>query len=121
MLNVAGNSVTALTGADYSKFRIYEELQTICRKSMREFVKVAEAKDIPLSEDDIEDIIQYYVSYKGAKKTSMLEDVLHHRRTENEYLAGTLLQMAEKKQIPVPAPETLYLLMKAKEEIYLNE
>mgnify|MGYP004464395591 CR=1 FL=1 len=121
MLNVAGNSVTALTGADYSKFRTYEELQTICRKSMREFVEVARAKDIPLSERDIEDIIQYYVSYKGAKKTSMLEDVLHHRRTENEYLAGTLLQMAEKKQIPVPATETLYLLMKAKEEIYLNE
>lgn len=121
MLNVAGNSVTALTGADYSKFRTYKELQTICRKSMREFVKVAQAKEIPLFEEDIEDIIQYYVSYKGAKKTSMLEDVLHHRRTENEYLAGTLLQMAEKKQIPVPATETLYLLMKAKEEIYLNE
>lgn len=121
MLNVAGNSVTALTGADYSKFRTYEELQIICRKSMREFVEVAKAKDIPLDENDIEDIIQYYVSYKGAKKTSMLEDVLHHRRTENEYLAGTLLQMAQKKQIPVPATETLYLLMKAKEEIYLNE
>ena len=42
-------------------------------------------------------------------------------RTENEYLAGTLLQMAEKKHLPVPATETLYLLMKAKEEIYLNE
>ena len=82
---------------------------------------MAQAKEIPLTEEDIEDIIQYYVSYKGAKKTSMLEDVLHHRRTENEYLAGTLLQMAEKKRIPVPATETLYLLMKAKEEIYLNE
>lgn len=121
MLNVAGNSVTALTRADYSKFRTYEELQTICRKSMREFVEVARAKDIPLGEEDIEDIIEYYVGYKGAKKTSMLEDVLHHRRTENEYLAGTLLQMAKKKQIPVPATENLYLLMKAKEEIYLNE
>lgn len=64
-----GNSVTALTGADYSKFRTYEALQTICRKSMREFVKVAQAKEIPLFEEDIEDIIQYYVNYKGAKKT----------------------------------------------------
>ena len=70
MLNVAGNSVTALTGADYSKFRTYEALQTICRKSMREFVEVAQAKEIPLFEEDIEDIIQYYVSYKGAKERS---------------------------------------------------
>ena len=82
---------------------------------------MANAEEIPLSNEDIDDVIQYYVSYKGAKKTSMLEDVLHHRRTENEYLAGTLLKMAEKNHIPVPATETLYLLMKAKEEIYLNE
>lgn len=121
MLNVAGNSVTALTGADYSKFRSYDALEVVCRKSMEEFVRVANAEDIPLTDADIDDVIQYYVSYKGAKKTSMLEDVLHHRRTENEYLAGTLLKMAEKNHIPVPATETLYLLMKAKEEIYLNE
>lgn len=120
MLNVAGNSVTALTEADYSQFKIFESLQDICRKCMREFLKVARAENIDLDENDIDDIIDYYVSYKGAKHTSMLEDVLNLRKTENEYLTGVLIKLAREHSIDVPITEALYLLIKSKESIYLD-
>lgn len=119
MLNVAGNSVTALTNADYGNFKYSLDLQNICREVMLEFLKVAKAENIDLSESDIDEIIEYYVSYHGGKKTSMLEDVRNHRRTENEYLSGTICQLAEKHAIEVPRIQTLYLLIKIKEALYL--
>lgn len=121
MLNVAGNSVTALTGADYSLFKMYDDLQEICILAMREFVKVAHAEGIDLDERDISEVIEYYVSYCGSKKTSMLMDVLSERKTENEYLAGTLIRMAKTHGINVPVISTLYYLIEVKEEVYMEK
>lgn len=121
MLNVAGNSVTALTGADYSKFKEIKELQELCKSSMKEFLQVADAENIGLTDDDISDIINYYVNYCGTKKTSMLEDVLNQRRTENEYLAGELLKMADKHSLDLPVTRTLFNLVKVKEELYIQK
>lgn len=121
MLNVAGNSVTALTGADYSLFKLYSHLQTVCRQAMREFIAIATAEGIHLDESDIDDIIKYYVSYNGSKKTSMLVDVLNERKTENDYLAGTALQLAKKHRIEVPIISALYYLIEVKEEVYMEK
>ena len=118
MLNVAGNSVTALTGADYSHFKNHIALQNVCRTCMQEFVRVAQRENVELTAEDIEDIIKYYVSYNGTKKTSMLMDVLNERRTENEYLAGELLRKASQFGLWLPVTSTLYYLVKSKENVY---
>lgn len=120
MLNVAGNTVTALTSADYSDFRWDRELVRLCRASMGEFLQVAHAENVALDEGDVDEIIEYYTSYEGSKRTSMLEDVLARRRTENEYLAGELIRRAETYGIDVPVTRTLYGLMHVKEELYRN-
>lgn len=121
MLNVAGNSVTALTGADYSLFKIYRDLQIICEKAMQEFLTVAHAENVDLTEKDIQDTMDYYISYLGGKKTSMLVDVLNERKTENDYLAGTILQIAAQHGIECPIISTLYYLMEVKEEVYMEK
>lgn len=121
MLNVAGNSITALTGADYSLFKIYEDLQIICRQAMEEFLRIAQAEGVDLTEKDIRDILNYYISYIGSKKTSMLEDVIRENKTENDYLAGTAVQLANKHGIEVPTISTLYYLMEIKEEVYMEK
>ena len=120
MLNVAGNSVTALTGADYSLFKLHLDLQKICRRAMEEFLEIAHAEGVELSEKDIDDIIDYYVTYLGSKKTSMLVDVIHERKTENDYLAGTALEVAKRHGLDLPIISTLYYLMEVKEEVYME-
>lgn len=121
MLNVAGNSVTALTNADYKDFKDSIDLQTLCVSAMREFVAVAQAEGIQLTETDIQDVIDYYVNYKGSKRTSMLEDVSNRRKTENDYLAGKIVELSKKHSLETPIISSLYLLMKIKEVLYLNE
>lgn len=120
MLNVAGNSVTALTGADYSLFKLYSDLQDVCRQAMQEFLLIARAENVDLNENDINDVINYYVTYIGSKKTSMLMDVINERKTENDYLAGTALQLGQKHGIKLPIISTLYYLMEVKEEVYME-
>ena len=120
MLNVAGNSITALTLADYSYFSRSDEIQRLCRNAMHEFLLVAQYENVDLIKKDIDDIINYYVNYRGKKKTSMLEDILHSRPTENEFLAGDLIRLAKKNGISTPMIETLYLLLKIRENQYIT-
>ncbi len=120
MLNVAGNTITALTSADYSDFRWDPELVRLCRASMDEFLLVAHAEGVALDQSDVDEIVEYYTSYEGSKRTSMLEDVLARRRTENEFLAGELVRRAQRLNIDVPVTRTLYGLMHVKEELYRN-
>lgn len=120
MLNVAGNSITALTLADYSYFSKSSEIQILCRNAMHEFLLVAQYENVNLIRSDIDDIIDYYVNYKGMKKTSMLEDILNNRPTENEFLAGELVRLAEKYGLNTPMIKTLYFLIKIREEQYMT-
>lgn len=120
MLNVAGNAITALTDIDYCMFKKSAETQDLCRKAMREFITVAQQKGISLTEKDIDDVMEYYLSFKVSKKTSMLEDVTNKRMTENMYIAGYISQLAKKLDIPTPHIDTLFMLIKIKEDVYLG-
>lgn len=120
MLNTAGNAITALTGIDYCMFDNSEDVQKLCRITMKEFVKIAACKGIELKDEDIEDIMKYYLSFTVSKHTSMLEDVLNKRPTENEFIAGYISKLAEENGIDAPNIKMLYELVKVKEQVYLE-
>lgn len=119
MLNVTGNYLTALTGTDYSLFQHSEDLRILSRKIMKEFIMIAELREIYLTERDIEDIIDYYTSYPHEKKTSMLVDVIQRKKTENEYIAGYALAIARENLLQTPLIEALFMLISIKESTYL--
>ncbi len=121
MLNVAGNAITALTGVDYCMFGNSPETQQLCVDVMDEFSLVANAAGIRITDKDIKDTLDYFLSFKVSKKTSMLEDVTNLRPTENAYIAGYISGLAKKEGINVPHIDTLYSLVKIKEDVYLKK
>lgn len=121
MLNVAGNALTALTELDYSMFKKSPDAQKICRLIMDEYVTVASKEGIEITQDDIEEVMTYFINYGESKHTSMLEDVLNKRETENEYIAGYIFSLAQKYNLSTPYIELLYSLMKVKEDVYLGK
>lgn len=121
MLNVVGNSITGLTEADYSDFKREERLQDLCKIAMNEFLKISQIAQIGLDQTDVNDVLQYYMNYSGCKRTSMLEDICNERRTENEYLAGKIVEIAKKNGIEIPVIQTLYYLISIKETLYLEK
>jgi 2-dehydropantoate 2-reductase len=51
----------------------------------------------------------------AGNRSSMLQDVLAGRRTENEYLTGALLRLARRKRIAAPTHEAFFQLVRVME------
>lgn len=119
MLNVGANQVSALTEADYIQFSKIREIHHILRLAMQELLIIASYEGVDLGTRDIADTIEYLTTYPYPKKTSMLQDVLAHRKTEVDYISGDVMRLAHKWNCPSPVNLTMYYLIKAKESTYL--
>ena len=120
MINVAGNALTALTDLDYVMMKNSPEAQKVCRTIMQEYKFVAATEDVLITEADISEAIGYFMNYSKSKLTSMLEDVMNRRQTENEYIAGYIKRLAEKNGVHAPFIDMLYSIMRIKEDVYLG-
>lgn len=121
MLNVAGNALTALTQIDYSQFRYSQEAKNLCVSTMQEFKQVAAALNIKITKSDMNKTLEYFLHYTEPKHTSMLDDLLNKRPTENEYIAGYISRLSQEYELSTPVIDTLYRLMKIREDVYMNK
>lgn len=119
MLNVGANQVSALTEADYIQFSRIKEIHHILRLAMQELLIIASYEGVNLGTRDIDETIEYLTTYPYPKKTSMLQDIQAHRRTEVDYISGDVVRLAHKWNCPSPVNLTMYYLIKAKEATYL--
>jgi len=120
MLNVGVNQASAITGAKFKYFGQSKELLTLLQKAMLEVLDLAKAANVDLTMQDVKDIEQVIINFTPEGKTSMLQDVENLRRTEIDYFAGTVVEYGKKLKVPTPVNEVLYLAIKAREQIYLE-
>ncbi|WP_165173230.1 ketopantoate reductase family protein [Adlercreutzia sp. ZJ242] len=119
MLNVGANQISALTEADYVQFGRIPDIEKVLRMAMGELLALAQREGVGLRESDVDELVEYLTTYPYPKKTSMLQDVLARRKTEVEAISGEVLRLSEKWGQPCPVNETMYCLIKAKEQAYL--
>ena len=120
MLNVGANQVSALTEADYLQFAKIPEIEKVLRLAMQELLTIACYEKVNLSVKDVNDILNYLTTYPYPKRTSMLQDILHKRRTEIDYISGDIIKFSRKWNIPCPVNLTMFYLIKSKEKMYLT-
>ena len=118
MLNVGVNQVTAVTRSPYGKVTSLETNLTLFREAMKEVLTIAEASQIDLREEDIEEFVVLMSNFSPNGKTSMLQDVEAKRKTEVDYFAGTVVEMGKRLNIPTPVNHVLYCIIKSTEELY---
>jgi 2-dehydropantoate 2-reductase len=127
IFNATVNTVAALTDLPHvTQFAARADdadLGHLVHELMEEGKRVAEAADVQLHEDPWE--MNVLAVRKGeteaaagkyAHVPSMLEDVRAHRRTEVDFITGALVREARRLRIPVPLHETMYRLVRAREE-----
>jgi 2-dehydropantoate 2-reductase len=119
IFNATVNAVAALTGLPHDPHFADEStpagLGHLVHALVDEGKAVAAAAGIELHEDPWE--MNVLATRRGsAHYPSMLEDVEARRPTEIELITGSLLHEAEKVGVPVPLHQTLYRLIKAKED-----
>jgi 2-dehydropantoate 2-reductase len=120
------NCVAALTGLPhvgaYADVEATDDLGHVVRAVVEEGRAVAAAAGIELHEDPWEMNVRAVQRGRTAAAAgayahlpSMLEDVLHHRRTEVDFIAGALVGEAGRHAVPVPVTAALWRLVRGRE------
>jgi 2-dehydropantoate 2-reductase len=127
IFNATVNTVAALTDLPHvSQFAARgddTDLGRLVHELMEEGKRVAEAADVELHEDPWEMNVLAVrrgeteaASGRYAHVPSMLDDVRARRRTEVDFITGALVREARRLGVPVPLHETMYRLIRAREE-----
>ncbi len=118
LVNVGINALSALTrlrNGDLLSFPVTE--QTL-EEAVAEALRVARTKGIELIYDDPLGQVKEVCRSTAPNLSSMLQDVLKEKRTEIDFINGTILREAEKLGIPAPVNALLTRLVQALEQSY---
>lgn len=117
MLNTCFNSLSAILEADYHAISNSPDFVRGVRVIAKEVQSVAKSSGVNITQDDIEDMIKHVTRITDHGKTSMLQDVLAHRDTENNYFAGAVSRLGRKNGIPTPICDFVSILVEAKRSV----
>lgn len=118
IVNVGINALTAITRLANGRLIDFEETRSLMRLSVQEAVKVVKRKRIKLAYDDAIQKVETVCKATGENISSMLQDVLHKKRTEIDFINGAVVRQAKALGIPTPVNEALTNLVKTIESTY---
>ncbi len=119
MLNVGVNQTCMVYGTNYAGVLAKGEPNRTMIAAMREVIAIANVQGIKLSEADLNEYIGIIGKLNPEGTPSMGQDRINRKQSEVDMFAGTVLEMAKRYQLHVPANEFLYQRVKEIEQEYL--
>ena len=116
MLNCCVNAVSSVMDCTFHEMHHNAELHQAFFMIGREVQAVAEKEGVVITEDDILDLERKLNNTNG--KTSLLQDVLAGRQTENEYFCGAVSALGRKHGVPTPCNDFLSKLEEASSYVH---
>ncbi len=121
IINVAINALAAITRLNNGSLNQFEGSRRIFADAVAEAVKVAKRKKIKLVYDDMQAKAEAVCQATSENFSSMLEDVLHRKRTEIDFINGVIVRQGKSLGIKTPVNFFLYNLIKTIEESYSSQ
>lgn len=118
MMNVGVNQTSAILRAPYGIFQKIDAARETVRIACREVIQIAEHVGVNLAETDIEAALAVIDRLSPDKKTSMLQDVEAHRKTEVEIFAGEVVQLGQTHAIATPTNSIMLKMIETIENTY---
>ena len=112
IINAAINPLTAITKLKNGALLEYSEVRKLLGMTAEEAARVAAARGISLPYDDAVSAVEAVCKATSDNVSSMLQDVLKHKRTEIDAINGAIINEAKKARIEAPINETLTYLVK---------
>jgi 2-dehydropantoate 2-reductase len=112
MINVGINQASAVLRAPYSVFQTSQEARDLMESAMQEVIMLAEKEKVQLSKEDINNWETVLFGLNPEGKTSMLQDVEAHRKTEIEMFAGKVIELGTRHNVPTPVNQKLFNMIK---------
>ena len=116
VVNAAINPLAALAGVPNGRLVQDRTLARLLDEVGREALRVAEVAGARLDRDEILRRTRLVARRTAANRSSMLQDLDRHRRTEIEAITGAILRTAERYGIDAPLNRALYALVRARDE-----
>jgi len=115
MVNVAANTVTALTLRRAEVLRV-PEVRELCRTLLEEAVAAGRAAGAELGANDVDFVLGLYESYPDDNGSSMYYDRQAGRPLEHELIPGAVVRAAGRGGVAVPVTRAIWALTKAVSE-----
>jgi 2-dehydropantoate 2-reductase len=115
-LNSMTNGISALTGASYRRLADFEPTWETSLAIAAEAIAVAAAEGTELDLNEIVAQGMGIVNNIGEATSSTQQDIAAGRRTEIDALNGSIAQRGARLGVPTPINETIYALVKLREE-----
>ncbi len=114
LINAAINPLTAVLSVTNGRLLELPDAPAIMRRAVAEGEAVARAAGVglPFDADGIWAQVTEAARLTGANRSSMLQDVLHGRRTEIDSINGVIVSEGRRLRIPTPVNETLCNLVR---------
>jgi len=112
MINVGINQASAVLRAPYSVFQTSQEARALMESAMQEVIMLADKEGVQLSKKDIKNWETVLFGLNPEGKTSMLQDVEAHRKTEVEMFAGKVIELGMRHNVPTPVNQKLFDMIK---------
>ncbi len=116
--NAALNSLTAVTHLPQGYMGETEEGRELAHTIVHEVCMVAEAKEIPVKEEEVHRIVDNLLDHHFGHCPSMLQDVLQEKITEIECINGAVVYEANELGIETPVTKVLYQLVRIIQQTY---
>jgi len=116
MINVGMNQSSAVMRAPYGVYQSSLKAQAVMKALMAEVITLAQAAGVNLVEQDVSDWYTFLNSLSAQGKTSMLQDIEAHRKTEVEIFGGKVVALGQHYGIPTPVNETLMNIISVLEQ-----
>lgn len=118
MLNVSTNQPSAILRLTFGEMTSNPEFMNMFNNIMKEVQAVAQAEGVRNTDNMIKDALQALHNLMPKGKTSMLQDVEAKRQTEVEMLAGVMILLGKKHNIPTPYNTVMYEMIKSIQNNY---
>ena len=93
----------------------------IVRQIVDEGLTVAKADGVEFDREEILDLVRKICVLTHSGCSSMYQDRIHKRRTEIDFINGSVVSLARKHSIPVPVNALLVQLVHAVEDSLIGE
>ena len=115
-MNIFSNQISAILNMNFGELKRNKTFRETAKKIISEVRSIAEKKGVKNLENLESDAFKALDRMCDEGKTSMHQDILAGRKTEVDMFAGEIIKLGKEFGIPTPYNQTLYDLIKIKEE-----
>ncbi len=114
--------LSAIFDLNHTELYITNNQQKLARSLGKQIIletrKVAKADGVDVSEDECLEMFNKIVNSNQTNKSSMAFDILYKRKSEIEFINGSVSQIGKQHGVETPLNDLLYQMIKIKEGMY---